>query len=365
MPKKNTSRFFLLIVILLAISGFLVFGSASLGRLDTENVTFFQVIAKQGFILLVGSVGLILTSNIPYKFWRDYALVVLGLSIITMFLVFIPGLGVTAGGATSWVDIGPVNFQPAEFFKLALVIYWAAWVASVRQKISSFKWGLLPFMGIISIAGAILMAQPDTGTFAVVFLTTMTMFFIAGAKKSHIALALVIGLVGFALVVSQKPYIQERLMTFVNPGADPLDSSYQVNRSLVAIGSGGMFGRGFGQSIQKFNLLPEPMTDSIYAVAAEEFGFWGGTTIILLFVLFAVWGFKIAGQAPDIFSRLLVSGLVILIVFQSLINIATMLAVAPLTGLPLIFYSQGGTALLFALLEAGIILQVSKHTVKK
>lgn len=363
--KKTASRFFLLIVILLAVTGFMVFSSASLGRLDTENVTFLQVISKQGLILLAGLAAMIATYNIPYQFWRKYGLFIFSVSLLATLLVFIPGLGVKSGGATSWIDIGPINFQPSEFLKFALVIYWAAWIASVKKKINTFKWGFLPFLGLMAISGALLMAQPDTGTFAVIFITALTMFFIGGAKKSHIALALLIGLIGFALVVSQKPYIQDRITTFFDNNTDPQGTSYQVKRSLIAVGSGGAFGRGFGQSIQKFNLLPEPMTDSIYAVAAEEFGLWGSSLIVLLFVLYAVIGFKIAGKAPDAFSRLLTAGIVILIVFQSFINIGTMLAVAPLTGLPLIFYSHGGTALLFALIGSGVVLQVSKHTVKK
>jgi cell division protein FtsW len=188
------------------------------------------------------------------------------------------------------------------------------------------------------------------------------MFFVSGIEWKYLAGIFVIGVVGFAILVAFKPYLFERVKTFLDPSHDPQGSSYQAQQSLIAIGSGGFFGRGFGQSIEKFSYLPEPQGDSIFSVIGEEFGFIGTSLVVLLFVAFALRGLRIANRAPDQFSRLLVIGIVILFITQSFLNIAALIGVFPLTGVPLVFISQGGTSLMFALAGIGIILQVSKNS---
>ena len=207
----------------------------------------------------------------------------------------------------------------------------------------------------------VLLSQPDTGTLLVMLAAGFGMFFAGGARWRDIFILVGTSLSGAFLLVLSRPYIMDRILAFINPSKDPLGASYQIQQSLIAIGSGELFGRGFGQSIQKFSFLPEPFGDSIFAVTAEEFGFIGSTFLIMLFLFLALRGLKIATRAPDHFSGLVVVGIVILIVSQSFINMASMLGLFPLTGLPLLFISHGGSALFFALLGIGIILGISRY----
>jgi len=224
---------------------------------------------------------------------------------------------------------------------------------------------VLPFVLLLGLVSSILLLQPDTGTVLVLFVTAVAMFVAAGARFRDIAGLGLFSIIAFAALASVRPYVMDRLLTFFNPSLDPLGSSYQIQQSLIAIGSGEIFGRGFGQSVQKFDYLPEPIGDSIFAVFAEEFGFIGAAFLISLFLFFTLRGLKIAGRAPDQFGGLVVVGIVILITSQSFINIGSLIGVLPLTGLPLLFVSHGGSALFFALLGVGIILNISRYAKAK
>jgi cell division protein FtsW len=284
------------------------------------------------------------------------------LAVGITLLVFVPGIGFEYGGATRWIHLGSVSFQPSEFLKLGVVILSALWLAKYRVHLSEFRYGLLPLIGLLGIAGAIMLAQPDTGTFLVIIAAVVAMYIAAGARLRDLVLLAGAAVAFIGSLAYFRPYIMNRILTFLDPSLDPLGTSYQIQQALIAIGSGGVFGRGFGQSVQKFDYLPEPIGDSIFAVAAEEFGFFGAMVLISLFILFAFRGFRIAARAPDHFGGLLVIGIVILIVSQSFINIASMIGVLPLTGLPLLFVSHGGSALFLALLEVGIVLNVSRYS---
>jgi len=361
--SRKLDKSFLIIVLILAFGGFFLFTSASLGLYAREGARFGAVAFNQAFLgLFLGFIGMYIVSRVDYKFWKRYSFYIFLLSILVTLLVFIPKFGLSSGGATRWLSVGPLSFQPAEFLKLGFVIYFAAWISGVQSKIKQFKFGLLPLIILLVITGAILLAQPDTGTFIVIAGTGMLMFFAAGGSWRDVFIAGAIGLVALVVIGLSKPYVFDRLLTFFDPGRDIQGSSYQINQSLIAIGSGKVFGRGFGQSVQKFDYLPEPIGDSIFAVAAEEWGFIGSVIILVMFLLFALRGFRISTRAPDIFGSMLVAGIISLIFIQSIINIASMLGIFPLTGLPLIFVSHGGTALFFALLEVGIILSVSRKT---
>jgi cell division protein FtsW len=282
-----------------------------------------------------------------------------------MLLVFVPHIGFFYNGARRWITFGPLNLQPAEIYKIGFVLYLATWIAGVKNKVTTFKLGTLPFLILTAISAGLLLMQPDTDTFVVVTLAGAAMYITAGGRWRDFLIMGVIGVVGLGCLVLVRPYLMQRIETFVNPASDPTGSGYQIQQSLIAIGSGGMFGRGFGQSIQKFNFLPEPIGDSIYAVAGEEFGFVGTVSIILLYLIFTFFGFKIALRAPDMFGSLVVVGLIILVTTQSFFNIAAMLAIMPLSGTPLIFVSHGGTALFFALASVGVILNISRYQTNK
>jgi cell division protein FtsW len=245
--------------------------------------------------------------------------------------------------------------------KLAVVVYFAAWLASIKDKVKTFKFGAMPLFILLAITGALIMKQPDTGTFMVIFAALVAMFITAGGKWRYIAMLFAGAILGIAILALIRPYLMSRFLTFLDPSRDAQGAGYQIQQSLIAIGSGGIFGRGFGQSIQKFNFLPEPIGDSIFAVASEEFGFAGALVLISLFIFFFIRGFKVATKIPDSFGMLMVVGLVTIITAQAFINMGSMLGVLPLTGIPLTFVSHGGSAMLIALLEAGIILNISKN----
>ncbi len=357
---KQADKVFLGIVIILLVAGFLIFTSASLGLLARTGVSFWSVALNQCAALLVGCAIAFIVSKIRYTLWRRLSFYIFIFSVFLTLLVFIPHVGLEYGGAKRWIDLKLLTLQPGEFLKIAFVIYAAALLAAAKEKAATFKGGMMPLVIMLSIVGVILLKQPDTDTFIAIFLAAMGMFIVAGGRFRHLFALSLISLAGFALLVSVRPYLMQRVTTFLNPAADPQGAGYQIQQSLIAIGSGEMFGRGFGQSIQKFSYLPEPIGDSIFAVAAEEFGFVGGVVLIILFLFFTLRGFRIAVTSPDLFGGLLVTGIVILIVSGSFMNIASMLGVIPLSGLPLLFVSHGGSAMMFTLFQVGIILNISK-----
>ncbi|MEK7551945.1 MAG: putative peptidoglycan glycosyltransferase FtsW [Patescibacteria group bacterium] len=359
LPKVN--KLFLTSTILLTVAGFFIFTSASLGLLAKEKGALKDIAFNQIFLgLFLGTIALIVISRIDYRVWRKYSLYIFLFSIALTLLVFVPSLGFEHGGARRWLFLGPISFQPSEFLKLGFIIYFATWLSGIKSEISRIGLGLIPFI-ILILTTSFLLIQPDTDTFLIICVTGLAMFIAAGCKWRDIIIILLIGIIGFTFIAFSKPYIMQRISTFFNPSEDSLGASYQIQQSLIAIGSGGFSGRGLGQSIQKFGFLPEPIGDSIFAVAAEEFGFLGSVTLIFLFVFFTIQGLRVAREAPDLFGGLVTVGIVILIVSQSFFNIAAMLGIVPLSGMPLLFVSHGGTALFFTLASVGIVLNVSRH----
>lgn len=352
----------LVIIGVLVVGGFLIFSSASLGLLARSGASFGSVAFSQFFFGIIGGgIALLLTSNVYYRHWRRFAFYIYITSLVFTCLVFVPGIGMSHGGATRWIDLGITTIQPSEFLKIGFVIYLATWFSGVHGSITSWKHGFLPFIGITALTGFIMLLQPDTDTFLIMATAGMAMYLVAGAKWKHIGIIVLTGVLMLAALATFRPYVMDRLTTFLDPDADPLGSGYQIQQSLIAVGSGGFTGRGFGQSIQKFEYLPEPIGDSIFAVYAEEFGFVGAVTLIFALVSLTMRGYKIANQANDIFGTLLVTGFITLIVTQAFLNIAAMLGVAPLSGLPLPLISHGGTSLMATLAALGIVLNVSKY----
>ncbi len=360
--KPNIDKFFLITTAILTAVGFVIFLSASLGLLAQNNVQFQTVAIKQGISLMIGLVAFFVFSQIKYTFIRKYAFFIFLGAILLNLALFIPGVAFYHGGATRWIEIGSFTFQPSEFLKICFIIYLAAWIQFARERIRELKFGLLPYLIIMTVLTALLLAQPDTDTLAIIGFTGLVMLLIAGLRIRHFALACMLGIVVLASVVMLRPYAFERVKTFFNRASDTQGAGYQVTQSLIAIGSGEFNGRGFGQSIQKFGYLPEPIGDSIFAVAAEEFGFIGSLTLLGLYVLFAISVFRIGTRAPDTFGGLLAIGIAILIIIESFINMAAMLGLVPLSGIPLLFVSHGGTALIIVLAAAGIVANISKYS---
>ena len=359
---KSIDSILLILVLLLVVVGFFIFSSASLGLLARSGASFSSVAFSQFFFGIIGGgIAMLVTSNVFYRNWRQYAFYIFVASALFTLAVFIPGLGMSHGGATRWIDIGFTTIQPSELLKIGFVIYVATLLSGTHRQIETWRYGVAPFVAVIGVTGIIMLALPDTDTFLIMVMAGVAMFITAGAKWQHI---LMLGVTGFVLllcVAFMRPYVMERITTFLDPSSDPLGSGYQIQQSLIAIGSGGWVGRGYGQSIQKFEYLPEPIGDSIFAVYAEEFGFIGSLLLIMILSFFTFRGFKIATQSNDLFGMLLVVGFMTLIVSQAFLNIAAMAGIAPLSGLPLPFISHGGTALLTTLAMLGIVLNVSKY----
>ncbi|MDP3874975.1 MAG: putative lipid II flippase FtsW [bacterium] len=359
--RGKVDKSFLFISIILIVVGFFVFSSASLALLAKESSNYSSITFSQTvFGLFLGTIALIIVSRLDYKIWKKSAFWLLFVAIILNILVLVSGIGFEHAGARRWIILGGISFQTSEILKLAFIIYFAAWTTSVKERIKTFRWGLLPLLVLFAISAVLLLKQPDTDNLILVVFAGMAMFIAAGGKWRYILLILFAGLVGITFLAITRPYVMQRITTFINPQIDLLGASYQVKQSLIAVGSGGLFGRGFGQSVQKFTYLPEPVGDSVFAVAAEEFGFVGSVFLLVMFVLFATRGLKIASQTTDVFGRLTVVGIVIMITSQAFVNIGAMLGVIPLSGITLPFVSHGGTSLFVTLLEVGIVLSISR-----
>ncbi len=359
---KPVDSFFLGLVLVLLIVGIIAFVSASLGVLAKNEVKFYSIIFNQLALGLGGGlIAMYIMSRIHYSWLKKYALHILIATIVAMLLVFVPGLGFAHGGARRWVGLGPVSFQPAELLKMGCIIYFGAWLSWAKARVSDFRFGILPLLVLLAIAAALLFVQPDTKSFILILVAGTTMLFVSGVPFKYLIIVGVVGTVVLGGLIFVTPYLQARVKTFINPGQDQSGSSYQLKQSLIAIGSGGVAGRGLGQSVQKFSYLPEPQGDSIFSVIGEEFGFIGAVLVVALYLMFAFRGFRIAFRAADQFGRLITIGIVILITFQSFLNIASITGVFPLTGVPLVFMSQGGTSLLFSLAAVGIVLNISRY----
>lgn len=358
---KSIDLVLLTLIIILVVAGFFIFSSASLGLLARDGASLTSVAFNQFFFGVgIGGLALFITSNIYYQNWRQYAFYIFLIGIGLTLLVFTP-LGMSHGGATRWVDLGFTTFQPSEFLKIAFVIYTATLLSGTHRQISSFRYGIGPFVLILAVVGAVMLKLPDFDTLIIMYMSGLAMFLTAGARWLHILSLIGVVIVLVAIVAFMRPYVMDRITTFIHPTTDSQGSGYQIEQSMIAVGSGGWLGRGYGQSIQKFEYLPEPIGDSVFAVFAEEFGFVGSVTLIMLLSIFTFRGFRIATHASDLFGMLLVVGFLTMIVGQAFLNIAAMIGVVPLSGLPLPFISHGGTALISILASLGIVLNVSKY----
>lgn len=359
-------RIFALLVIGLVTIGTATFLSASLGLLARQNANLGHLATTQLVLGLIPGIGLLVFLRlIKPALLQKWALPFYVFSLLLTALVFIPHIGVHTNGASRWLDIGPITVQPAEFLKISVVLMFALYLSKMKSKLDDFRYGLGGFGVVVGIPCLLLLMQPNTSTVLVLGATTTAMYFVAGGPKRDFFILLVTALVGLGLLIAIRPYLLQRITTFMHPANDSLASGYQIQQSLIAIGSGGFLGRGYGQSVQKFNYLPEAVDDAIFAVYAEEFGFVGTIFLLLLFLALATRGLYIASTASSLFGSLTVTGLTLVITISALLNIGAMLSIFPLTGLPLPFISHGGTALLAALASVGIILNIASHKGKR
>lgn len=353
-------RVFFALVLSIALAGFAIFSSAALGLLARENVSVsHDILLQAGLGLGLGFVAFFIARVVPLERIKRFVPYIYAATVVFTALVFIPGVGFHAGGATRWINLRFTTVQPAEFLKIGFVLMLAWWLAPRARQLTNPKKGLFPFVAILAVPTILLLAQPNTSTTLLLLATGSIMYFVAGAPWRDFGILAISIILGLGIVILMRPYVLERIKTYINPSAHSLSSGYQIQQSLIAVGSGGLFGRGFGQSVEKFNYLPEPDGDSVFAVYAEETGFVGTLILLALFIALAARGIVIAGNSRDLFGGLIALGFSFIIILQAFINIGAMLGIIPLTGLPLPFVSHGGTALVAILLMCGFILNVA------
>jgi cell division protein FtsW len=365
MERRADYVFILYIGILLFFGLMMLTSASSAVGIDRFGDSYYFIKRQLLYGLLPGMLAFFVFAKIPYGIFQKHAWFIFTLTLAGLILVFIPGIGSSFGtGANSWIALGQYSFQPSEFAKLGLIIFMAAYLSKKGSELMDFQKGFLPSLAVGGLPIILVILQPDIGTVAILFSILYGALFVAGAKKTHMGLLASTGVLLFAIMIVAAPYRAARFTTFLHPELDPQGVGYQINQSFIAIGSGGMFGLGLGHSRQKFQYLPEVHADSIFAVVAEEMGFVFATGLIVLLVLIAMRGMRIAKHAPDPFARILVSGIIVWFLSQSFLNIGAMLGLLPVTGVPLPFVSHGGTALMVALAAVGIVANISKHSTK-
>jgi cell division protein FtsW len=359
--KIDTKLFF--VVLSLIVFGLVMISSAGIAYSQTRFGDSYYFLKHQLFYgVIPGLIILYFIQKIHYTFWKKISVMMFLASVVFLILVFVPGFGTKIYGASRWLKLGPFSFQPSEMLKLSIIIYLSAWLSGRKEKIQDFFEGLVPFLIVIALVSFLLIKQPDMGTLGAIIFIAMPVFFVSGAKMSHMFLIAAGGISSFFVLIKVEAYRMGRLLVFLHPEVDPRGIGYQINQALLAIGSGGIFGRGLGKSLQKFNYLPEPVGDSIFAIIGEELGLIGACLLVFLFVFLAVRGLRIAKNAPDQFSQLVAVGIVSWIIFQAFINISAISGLIPLTGIPLPFISYGGTSIIFLLAGVGILLNIAKYS---
>lgn len=371
---KGSSDYIILIVVMLILAlGMIMVLSASSPASLSESGDSYRYFKKQAIAAGLGLVIMFVVSKIDYRIYKKFAWIIYFAFIV--LLIVVGFVGTDAGGARRWIIIAGFNFQPSEFAKIGFIIFFAAMLTDLKKdgRINKLSWGFFyPLAWLIPIVGAILILQNHFSATFLICLITVIQMFIAGVKLRYFIIAGGMGLGGLLSFILLKNggtlgegFRSDRIQTWLDPFADPTGSGWQIIQSLYAIASGGMFGAGLGESKQKYLYLPEPHNDFIFAVLAEELGFFGCVVVIVLFAIFIWRGIIISMKAPDTFGSLIAVGIVSLIGLQAMINIAVVTGTVPVTGMPLPFFSYGGTAIIANLIAVGILLNVSRTCVKK
>lgn len=366
-PIKKTHHIdyvFLGIVLVLVLFGLVMLASAGAPSGYQRFGDSYHFFKRQLFYGVVpGLIACYIMSKIPYTFWKKWSFAMLVITIVLLVLVFIPGLSAQYGTAHSWIVIGGFSLQPSELVKLTFLLYLASWFEERgKENIENFSYGFLPFIFLLGLVMGLIILQPDMGTMLIIVLEILMVYYVAGGNILHLGLLGVSGMVLVYLMIKLSPYRANRLMTFLHPELDPQGIGYHINQAFLAVGTGSWFGRGYGHSRQKFQYLPEVTADSIFAIIAEELGFFISVIVIGLFVYLFYRGLGIAKKAPDMYGKLLVIGIVGWFIVQAFVNIGAIIGLLPLTGVPLPFISAGGTSMLISLAAVGLVLNISRYT---
>ncbi|KAB8138652.1 stage V sporulation protein E [Gracilibacillus oryzae] len=357
----GVDRLLVILILMILLIGSLMVYSASYIWAEYKFDDSFYFLKRQLLFAGVGVVAMFIVANVPYFQWIKYRKWIFIGCIVLLIAVLIPGVGMVRGGARSWIGIGAFSIQPAEFMKLGMILFLSGYLVNAQEKLTEFRRGFVPPLLIIVSIFLLIMLQPDLGTGMVFILTSFLLLFVAGARWGHFLILGGFGVLGFLLLIISAPYRINRITAFLDPWQDPLGNGFQIIQSLYAIGPGGLFGVGYGNSLQKYFYLPEPHNDFIFAIIAEELGFIGGFFVIGLFFLFVWRGVLVSLHAPDLFAKLLSIGIVGMIAIQVMINISVVIGLIPVTGITLPFLSYGGSSLTLTLCSVGILLNISKY----
>ena len=349
------------VLIMLLLAGLLILFSATYYTAQDRGDPLGEV-KKQLIGIALGTAAMVVTSRIPYRFWRDTWVVIgaLGISAVLLILVIIPGVGVYLNGSRRWLSIAGMSFQPSEFAKLAVVLYMATTLTYRGKRIKSLIFGIVPVLLVPGVVFLLILQQPNLSTAGSILITSLILIIIAGAKWKHILLMLIGGIGVGGFYAWSAPYRRERLLSFTDPFAKMNDEGYQLAQSLIAFGSGGLFGMGLGMGRQKYAYLPYPESDFIFAIVGEDFGFAGCLAVIAMFIAFMLAGMRIATRCRDKFGALLAAGITCSITVQAFLNMGVVIGILPTTGLPLPFFSAGGTSISITMAAVGILLNISR-----
>ena len=359
--RKPVDKTLLTIMVMLLMLGLLTLFSATYYKAQDGGNPFAEV-EKQLFGVAVGAAAMAVTARVPYAFWGQKRVVLAGvaLSLALLALVAVPGIGTSVNGSRRWLTLGPLSFQPGELAKYATVLFMAMTLTARGKKIQRLWKGILPVLAVPGAMFLLILEQPNLSTAGTIIIVSVLMVMLAGAKWRHMAFLGVSGLALGAYYAWSADYRRARLLSFTDPFAKMSDEGYQLSQSLIAFGSGGLFGMGLGQGRQKYAYLPYPESDFIFAVVGEDFGLAGCLAVILLFVAFLLAGMRVALKCEDRFGCLLAAGIIGMISVQAFINMGVVVGVLPTTGLPLPFFSAGGTSLSITMAAVGIVLNVSR-----
>ncbi len=365
MHHKGIDYTFLFLIMLLLLVGLVMLLSASAPAGASKYNDSYHFFKKQLVFVVAGLIGMVVVSRIDYRIYYKHAKLIFGICLILLVLVAIPGIGISLNGSRRWIQLPGFQLQPSEFMKLGLSMMLAYMVSCGRYNVTDLK-KIAPFAAVIGSVAFLMILEPHlSGTIVMVGIGAWILIS-AGTKIWPFAVGLpVLGVFGFIGIYFFDANRLARLMRFLSPFEDMQHSGYQIAQALYAMGSGGLFGRGLGQSVQKYSYLPEPYNDFIFSIACEELGLFGGALIIIAFALLILRGFRIALNAPDTFGTLLATGIMAQIAIQTTLNIAVATSSVPNTGVSLPFFSYGGTAILVLLVEMGILLNISRSSLKE
>ena len=358
--KKIDYKLFISVVLLALFGTLMIYSSSSIWAEFKFNDSF-KFFKNQFIFLIIGSFLMFFISKIDYNFYKKKSNLIIFICFLLLILVLIPGVGIVRNGSRSWFGIGGFGIQPSEASKVGLVIFVAKYLSNNYNIMYNIKKGVLPILSIILIFFLLIMLEPDFGTAMVITMSLIAMIFISKVKISFFLKIGLVGLLGIVGLIIIAPYRMARIVSFLNPWSDPLGSGFQIIQSLYAIGPGGLFGLGLGNSIQKHFYLPEPQTDFIFSIISEELGFLGVLIISTIFIFVFYRCIKISLNTKDLFGKYLSFGLSFMIIFQTLLNLCVVIGLVPVTGVTLPFISYGGSSLLVSMASIGIILNISRE----